>query len=324
MRRLVISPQEWGSQSGYDFLNNDNPAADVENNYHISWSGNELVYERSFRLWEPGRMALSSLGVTDPGPDQPFNVPQLPKGCKIHGVKGHVLVRPGRAAVFYNADTGEFLDPQPDYDDVFAPGLAYGLLTGTDNWSTATAFPAYPPYPPISAPDESEGTNFIDPQQFADFPLYVAAYKGTFNPYGGNFTEGGSIDSGPSDDPDTLLGMDITNPTVIEADRLVWWDMEMCKASHRSREVYVETYVFDGAVKTNFGYKPGTYYSSVKKYPINLDRNWIMSGDQVLWLHFASGIVKTPLFWVEGTTPVPLAYKPAFNIEIVGTMMVSV
>lgn len=289
MKRLIVTPFEWGTQSGYDFLNNDNPDADIENECHVSWSTMATVFERSYRIWEPGRMALSSLGVTDPGPDQPFNVPQIPQGATIHGIKGHLLIMPQRAAVFYNGSTGEPLAVQPDYDDIFAPQGFTG--------------PFVPPY-----------TNeYLDPQQFSRCPFYITMYKGTFNSLGNAYTEGGNIDSGPSDDPDTLTGIDVSNPIALEQERIVWWDMELCTAAHRSRVIRLEG--------TAFTQSPEVYRTHVTKYNLSLDRNWRVSDDQVLWLHIVPGIVCTPLFVQDGGTAVQLMYKPGFNAELVASMM---
>lgn len=328
MKRFIVTPFEWGSLSGYDFLNNDNPDALIENEAHISYADLNTVYERSFRIWEPGRMALSSLGVVDPSPDQQFNVPQIPQGAKIHGIKGTLLITPQKVATFYNADTGEILANQPTYDSVFAPASQQYVWSETDGGFYIPELPLYPSLvgDPVEIPDESFEPrpavwNDNDPQQFCRFPMYITMYKGTFNPYGGNFTEGGNIDSGPTDDPDTLLGVDITNPTVLEQERIVWWDMELCTAAHRSRETKnIQTQQSDHSKFTEYmGHK--TYVRQVTKYNLSLDRNWIVKDDQVLWLHVSPGIVRTPLFVLDNTDVVPLAYRVGCNIELVASML---
>lgn len=330
MKRMIVTPFEWGTTSGYDFLNNDNPEADIVNEAHISYADLHTVFERSYRIWEPGRMALSSLGVVDPSPDQQFNVPQIPQGCKIHGIKGTMLITPQKVATFYNADTGEVLPVQPTYDEVFAPaGQAYWYADNVGTWiaPTNTLYPSgfsTTQYPWNEFFIRTPVLNDNDPQQFCRYPLYITMYKGTFNPYGGNFTEGGSIDSGPSDDPDTLLGIDITNPTVLEQERIVWWDMEMCTAAHRSREDKTLEHRQTDGTSMIWYHGVKTYTRHVTKYNLSLDRNFILKDDQVLWLHVQPGIVRTPLFWLdpEGNI-VPLAYTVGANIELVASMLVT-
>lgn len=299
MQRLIVSPFEWGTNTGYSFLNNANPQSDIQNEAHLSWAPTENTSGRSFRIWEPGRMALSSMGVEDPDPDALLNVPQVPQGAKIHGIKGTMLIMPQRSAIFYNSTTGEQLDPQPAYDDIFAPDLFPYKTAGQ-------------PYYPINA-----AGNTYDPQMFAACPFYITMYKGSYQVYGSQYEEGGVIDSGPSDDPDTLIGIDITNPTTLEQPRIVWWDMQMCTAAHRSRVVRFT----DPALAVPSYLYPEVYRTHVTRYNLSLDRNWIIGDDQVLWLHVEPGIVKTPI--VDPTAAGNIMYRPLFNIELVASMLVT-
>lgn len=313
MKRFMITPFEFGTSSGYDFLNNDNPEADIVHNPHVSFAGATTVFERSFRIWEPGRMALSAMGVVDPTPDQEFNVPQIPQGAKVHGIKGTLIIQPAAVAEFFDAVTGESLDPQPLYRDIFDPWNGVNTVGNqTDQINYRPGF------------SQSDTTLFIqDPQRWARCPFFIAMYKGTYNPYGSTNAEGGNIDSGPNDDPDTLLGVDITNPTVLEQERIVWWDMEMCTVPHRQMRPEAHILGTDGTLNfMRFSYGPWSH--TVTKYNLSLDRNWIVRDDQVLWLVVKSGIVDTGFFWSDGVGNVHrIMYQPAFNVDIVASMLAS-
>lgn len=310
MKRFIVTPFEWGSNSGYDFLNNDNPEADVVNSPHITWGPNNIVFERSYRIWEPGRMALSSLGVVDPDPDQQFNVPQIPQGAKVHGIKGTMTLKGMSAAVFYDALTGEELDPQPTYRQIF--DMMWNQENGT--FDTGLASPWF----------DSTTTSYVrSPSDFCKAPLYICMYKGTYNPYGSTNFEGGNIDSGPSDDPDTLLGVDITNPTVLEQDRIVWWDMTMITMPHRVAMYYpvAADTATENHRRNSLGFSEWRGHS-FHTYNLNLDRNWIVTDDQVLWLHVMPGIVNTGLSWQDplGNNH-QIMYKPGFTTDLVASML---
>lgn len=315
MKRFIVTPFEWGSGSGFDFLNNDNPEADVVHNPHISYAPANLTNQRSFRIWEPGRMALSSMGVLDPGPDQPFNVPQIPQGCKVHGIKGTMLITPAGVAEFFDAVTGESLEEQPQYKEIFDP------WNGEHEFDTSGGVD--PQTVLVRTPFRQSATSsyFMSPQHYAQCPFYITMYKGTFNPYGSTNTEGGNIDSGPSDDPDTLLGVDITNPTVLEQERIVWWDMVMCTVPHRQLS-FSTVYGFDDRAEVQLYPAFGSWSRHVTKYNLNLDRNWIVKDDQVLWLHVMPGIVDTGVFWADSLGAVHrIMYRPSFSVDLVASML---
>lgn len=311
MKRFIVTPYEWGTTTGYNFLNNDNPNADIVVHPHVSYAAATGVFERSFRIWEPGRMALSSMGVTDPDPDQEFNVPQIPQGCKVHGIKGELVYSSTGVATFYDASTGEELDPQPDYRDIFDPWN--GVDTVVDSWND------------VYRPGFKQSATSVDPKDPAAWcraPLYITMYKGTFNPYSNTYVEGASIDSGPNDDPDTLLGVDIVNPTVLEQERIVWWDVAWMTMRHRNLAYLPLRGDTETATAREIAPNFSKWHCPVQRYPLSLDRNWIVKDDQVLWLHIKPGVVDTGFFWQD-----PLGnahrvmYKPHFNVDLIASML---
>lgn len=311
MQRLMIGPFEFGSLSGYDFLNSTNPFASIQVNPHVNYDDGMAAFERSFRVWEPGRMALSSMGVPNDDPTGQFTVPQIPQGCKIHGIKGSVVITPARVAEFYNLIDGTRLDPQPEYDQVFDGSNVDGPIYGVQNQSLVVYNGNLPT---------------LTPSHYAGFPMFITMCKGTFMPLGGTNAEGGSIDSGPNDDPDTLIGLDFTNPSLLESEsRVAWWDMEMFTMPHRDREfTSVVRDIDDLTGVVQHGRRHGPYRKYRKEYRINLSQNWVVRDDQVLWLTFTPGVVNTGVTYLDPILgPVNLGYRGACNYDVIASMLVS-
>lgn len=129
----------------------------------------------------------------------------------------------------------------------------------------------------------------------ARVPVFVAMYKGTIKvshldqeSLDANNEARVSIDSGPYDDPATVIGMDITNPGVLESSRVVWWD---------KFDAWLPVPLNKLPAGSAFMHPAGPVpqLGGPVKYSLSLDRNWRVRKDQVLWLHLMTGALRVPL-----------------------------
>lgn len=309
----MLNPYEFGSMSNLEFLNTDNPDAARPTWPHFDWTvpGTTAVPERSWRVWEPGRMALSELGLLESDPDNPFASEQRVQGASIHGIKGDLFIKPV-AAIFYDADTGVQLAPQPTYNEVFN---FYNVFANNGGIASPSIEWAVPPNTPV--PME------WDPGYWSTAPVFITMYHGSFNVVDDGPDEGGTIDSGPFDDPDTLLSLDITNPTVLESNRMTWWAAEHVTMPHVSpqysgAEVSDPDETFAAAVLSL-----SRWNQPVKKLPLSLSHNFRVGKAQVLWIHVSFGLVGTPLVVDVGGSMHRVAYRPKALYEVLGSMIAS-
>lgn len=288
-RRLILNPYEMGSMSNLEFLNNTNPDSARQTWPHFNWeTSSTSVAERSWRVWEPGRMALSDLGLVEEDPDNTYATEQRTQGCTVRGIKGDIIVKPVNA-VFYDADTGLPFSPPA--------GFKYGDVFGR----------------PIPGAATADGVSQqSDASYFSTAPLFMAMYMGKFSVVDDGVDEGGTIDSGPLDDPDTLLSLDITNPSVIESNRLAWWAMETVTMPTRN-------WTFQSGVPGD-----GSWSHPVKKIPLSLSENFMVAKDKVLWIHLSFGLVATPFLLADSEGSIRrLAYRPTAHFEMVASMIAS-
>lgn len=315
-QRMMLNPYEFGSNSPLEFLNNTNPDSAIQSWPHFDWSApGQGVPERSWRFWEPGRVALSELGLVESDPDQTYATAQRAQGASIFGIKGDLLVKPV-SAIFYDADTGLQLVNQPKYEQVFD---TYELEKISTTWATTANYGTPEPTPPLPMAS--------DPSFWSTTPLFVTMYTGSYSVTNDGYDEGGTIDAGPFDDPDTLMSLDITNPSVLESNRIAWWAMETFTMPHRSGSytgVGFDDLSGAGGARLNLN----TWTQGLRKLPLSLSHNWRIRKNQNLWMHVSFGITATPLILTlpnaEGVnTLYRIAYRAKAHYEIVGSMLVS-
>lgn len=283
MRRLMVAPRQFGSAHGYTWESVETPDT-VPEPHHDYCSLYQDNY--SIRLWEPGRMSLSTPGVYSDG-DSFQEAPQLPMRVEVHGIKGAAYIRmdgsPDGVGRWRDTTTGLLLVPQP------TPQQTYAALSGIPNDQGGNGVNVDPPT-----------LGQADYNQAAHLPMFVALYRGTYKQI--DTTDGWEIDSGPTDDSAVILGLDITNPQVLESSRLDWWDMDMVRLPTYGDTDY--TYFvkngLDGgdSIQRKLRY-PGK--GSFHKYSMDLKANKRLGPDQVLWLHFMTGVVRMPVLRSPGT-----------------------
>lgn len=270
MRRLVVQPRLFGTAQGYNWDKDSHP--EPHNDYC------QLYEEYSVRVWEPTRMTLSTPGVYNgsTGPDA-FEGPQLPTRAHIRGIKGDCWIRFDGTA----EGVGEWLWPS-----TAAAGLAGTPMDPQPDWlSTLAALSGRPMGAGI---DYDNGSTLFDYNPGFYIPVFCALYRGTYKAIDGN--PGWEIDSGPADDPDVLLPLDITSPDVIESGRLDWWALDQVRAPHNT-----VAYAWDNVAEE---YRPalqGPSGGSHHRFSLNLDSNKRVASDQVLWLHWKTGVIKLPV-----------------------------
>lgn len=303
MRRYVVSPYNFGSTDGYGWVddtlgpNLSDPTAQIA--AHHDYCG---LYSKDYsvRIWEPGRHAVSSPGVLDVGAsgDQQFKAPDLPMKVEIHGIKGAAYIRLDGTAqgvgIWRDEQTGDPFVVQPDWQDT------YHALGGRPMFAHMS-------------PDVEDNTHELNPG--FKCPFFVAMYRGTYKQI--DDISGWEIDSGPADDPDTLLSLNITNPQVLESSRLDWWDLDWVRFPH---------WDYDGNSTNTWTKAPAG--GSWLKYSMDLKTNKHLRPDQVLWLHWKQGVVRLPVALPDqaGGTGAPVLTcahytEHKFSISIQATML---
>lgn len=283
MRRYIIQPFNFGSTDGYGW--EDDTGFPEDNEVALAAPHHDYcsLYSRDYsvRVWEPGRHAISQPGVLNAGTggDQ-FRAPEMPMKCTIHGIKGAAYFRfdgskQGVGTWWYVApgeDGGFFQYPvQPDWRDT------YHALAGMPMRR----------YLNFDAHDSLQGAG-QDKNPAFRMPLFCTLYRGTYKQL--DAASGWEIDTGPNDDPDTLIAMNITNPSVLESERIHWWDMDMVQLPYTQGDAAVSS--DDGGLTiTDHSRGPGTLH----KYALNLSENHRLRPDQVLWLHWATGMIRIPV-----------------------------
>lgn len=266
MRRLMIQPRFFGTVNGYEWTATNPP--EPHHDYCQLYSN-----EYSVRLWEPSRLVTSTPGIVDPGAG--YEAPPMPVKAHIRGIKGNAYIRfdgTDDGVGTWLDDTGTPWAPQPSAQDT------YNALAGMPRQPGLGTFETFNPIYDLYADRDRNPATMI--------PLFIALYRGTYKQV--DDAPGWEIDSGPGDDPDTLLAMDITDPSVLESSRLDWWDMDMVPAPRASGFTpLTEDGVFHGVPE-----RPDR--GSMHRYAVNLDANKRVSSDQVLWLHFKTGVIRLP------------------------------
>lgn len=261
MKRLMIQPRLWGSNTGYEW----DPFADPAQPHHDYCQLYSVDY--SVRLWDPGRNSLSEPGVPGIAGVGNFEAVPLPVSAHIHGIKGEARIRFDGTP----EGVGKWLDP--------ATGVPY-INQPTAN-STYAALAGMPGFVANSIDQFGE----CDYSSGVHIPLFVALYRGTYKQI--DNAAGWEIDSGPGDDPDTLLAMDISSPSVLESSRIDWWDIDWVPAPRLA-----EVRPLGGGTQQIRG-RPDR--GSFHKYAVNLSANKRVRSDQVLWLHFKTGVIRLPV-----------------------------
>lgn len=313
MKRLMVQPTQFGANQGYTWNSQDDvdgiPGIEAHHDYC-----NLYRHDYSVRIWEPGRMKYSSPGIYGGSDAQLQVAPELPMTATIHGIKGALYFRfdgsyDGVGTWF--DDNGEPFDSQPTYVDT------YKALSGIPGASEAPTQP---------------GLGYLDCNPAFKMPLFVTLYRGTYKQIDVNV--GWEIDSGPSDDPDTLLSLDISNPQVLESSRIDWWDMDMVRLPHYSIDASLShaspgsdglgIIAPDSPVYSKT-YKPGS--ALLHKYSLDLSQNHRLGPDQVLWLHLRTGCIRLPVLFrpATGDPYVACAYYKAhaFSVSVQASMLVS-
>lgn len=328
-----------------DIVNYQGPAS-FDNAYVAPHYDHARIYvvNKSWRLWEPARNARSASAnvanemgsalrpqlTEDQGGEQvEFHPPNIPsQGALIHGVKGELEFR------FTDSPFRTIFDSDPtDVREQF------GFWVGEDEQALFGGWPGnnlpwpvapedrtwWRPFHAAAVSAEGLPLRFDNTRLFmARVPVFVAMYKGTVKPSNLTLEEADdpnvsrmSIDSGPYDDPSTTIGMDITNPDVLESRRIVWWD---------KFDAWLPVPVVPNPEGHPNAPLPSQLGATVK-YPLNLDRNWRVKKDQVLWLHVQTGTVRVPL--VVAGDPVPWSHQWAtyhghpFTVALHASMLVS-
>lgn len=288
MRRLVVQPRLFGTINGYEW--DPDSAPRPHNDYCQLWYN-----EYSVRVWEPSRMSLSTPGVVGVGTGAYESVP-LPVKAHIRGIKGDAYFRfdgtaQGVGTVLY--DDGTPWNPQP---------------------SAAAIYTALAGMPHVSATDWQEENDW-NPGFY--IPLFCAMYRGTYKSV--DNAPGWEIDSGPGDDPDVLLPLDITSPDVLESGRLDWWALDQVRAPHARIQVERDSgYVIYGGPPLG-----GSHH----RFQLNLDANKRVSSDQILWLHWKTGAIKLPFRYpgVAGGADPEIKcgtyVNHRFNVSVQATML---
>lgn len=289
MRRLVVQPRLFGTMQGYQWDVDSAPRP--HNDYCQLWQ-----YEYSVRVWEPTRMSLSTPGVYGVAGTDYESVP-LPSKAHIRGIKGDAFFRfdgtpQGVGVVLY--DDGTPWNPQPSADQIYEAlgGVPAGTLIGFT------------------------GDEYRDFNPGFYIPLFCAMYRGTYKSI--DTAPGWEIDTGPGDDPDVLLPLDITSPDVLESGRLDWWALDQVRLPHtRTERVWGGETVYNMHNVTS-----GSHH----RFALNLDANKRVSADQVLWLHWKTGAIKLPI-WKPGVATggevqcgTYVGHK--FNVAVHATMLV--
>lgn len=268
MRRMMIDPLNFGTQSGLPY-----ESTGTTNQPHSDYYS-QYTLDHSIRVWEPSRLSLSepALFQTEPGfqgqtPDDAGAVGALvapvSRGVTIHGIKGDIwLMMDGRVATA----GGPFANPVGEWTD-----SASGAVVTVDDDVTYAVL---------------GGTAGRSPQLMC--PFFICMYRGTYKQI--DSATGWEIDSGPADDPDTLLGLDTTSPDVLEEPRMDWWT-----------RVDVP---FPVAVQT-----AGTATNPVlavkrqavqHRVPMDLAANKRLGPNQVLWLHIRTGVIRAQVLDTSG------------------------
>lgn len=293
MRRLVVQPRIFGTVNGYEWDADSNPQP--HNDYCTLYSN-----EYSVRVWEPTRMRTSLPGVEGEAGTAYEAVP-LPVKAHIRGIKGDAWFRfdgteQGVGTWLYadGVGAGTPLNPQPSALDTF------NALAGNP-WVQLV--------PDVTYYDRNPGFYC---------PLFCAMYRGTFKSV--DSSPGWEIDSGPGDDPDVLLPLDITSPDVLESGRLDWWALDQVRFPHARHAVDWGTELITMTQPPSGG--------SHHRFALNLEQNKRLGADQVLWLHWKTGVVRLPVKYTPpagGGDPeviCALYVNHRFNVHVQATMLV--
>lgn len=275
MRRMMVVPTQFGSNSGYNWEDVDT-AQEAHHDYCTLYQD-----DYSIRVWEPGRNRYSEPTYAIPGGTNLQASPEA-RGCTIHGIKGNAYIRLDGTAdgVGRWRDTdGVLLDPQP------SPTQTYDALSGAPFLST--------PYLGITTQAAYEDRNGA-----FSIPIFCALYRGTYKVI--DDQPGWEIDSGPTDDASVLLGLDITDPTVLESGRLDWWDLDFVRLPRN--DVTWDSGGTAGVDGRRYTRIPGGLGGSMHRYALNLDANKRMRADQVLWLHWKTGTIRLPVAVLDAAT----------------------
>lgn len=299
MKRMMVAPYYFGSRTEYGFEGGPSSLGQFQAHHDLC---RKYTPEFSIRVWEPGRNALSMPGYSDYGASTDRGV-ELPLTATIHGIKGHAVITMGMDEDSYGYWTDESGDPvplaaQPNKDatkmavsGIVPPRLRDGGAAG-DYWEPGDGYGG--------VLDMDTYTMFVGQRQQVRIPFFIAMYRGTMKYI--DDQSGAEIDSGPGDDPSVLLGLDITNPSVLESSRLDWWDCEYI-APPSAQNVFSDGMFVEPGVglgpPTNNPTSGYTYTSDTRggyhKYALNLDANKTLGPDQVLWLHWKTGGVRMPV-----------------------------
>lgn len=269
MRRVMIDPLHFGTQSGLPYV--DDPGGNQVNQPHADYSS-LYTLDHSVRIWEPARWGLTEQGggagmfQMEPGfnaqtPDSALLDLQAfpePTAVEIHGIKGDIWIqmghRPFVAGSGFPSVLGEWTDVDTGAPLNVDDNDAWDALGGTDD-------------------------SFRDDRLYC--PVFIAMYRGTYKQI--DDLSGWEIDSGPADDPDTLLGLDISSPSVLESLRIDWWT--------RVEVPFPAAYPVETGVVNPV--KATTSRRIHTRIPMDLSANKRLGANQVLWLHLRTGVVRT-------------------------------
>lgn len=280
MRRLMVEPMNWGTQSGNAWggdVGGGTPPPLIQP--HIDYV-EQYTLDHSIRIWEPGRLSLSEPALFQMAPGYQGQTPAgsgltvVPEaiGVTIHGIKGDIFL--GMAGRSFTAGSGfptvlgEFTDPESDLPYTVTEESAWRALGGANDIGTGTKVRSGPLF----------------------MPVFICMYRGTYKQLDDN--TGWEIDSGPADDPDTLLGLDISAPSVLEDPRMDWW----CQV-----EVPFPSYQFDKLddLTEEYTFLAARPTRPMIRVPMNLEQNKRLGPNQVLWLHVRTGVIRC---WVLADT----------------------
>lgn len=295
MKRLVIQPRVFGSVNGYEWDPDSAPKA--HNDYC------QLYYsEYSTRVWEPTRMTTSTPGVA--GGTFGYESTAIATKAHIRGIKGEAHFR------FDGTEQGVGVVLDEDgvpWAQQPTPAQIYSALAGV------------PSMPALDSPFPS-----LDWNPGFYIPLFCAMYRGTFKSI--DNAPGWEIDTGPGDDPDVLLPLDITSPDVLESGRLDWWALDQVRLPHSALQREYTTNVGGGnlGMVNSAGFpRSGSHH----RFALNLDANKRVASNQVLWLHWKTGVVRLPFLGSPSATGTPevqcgLYVNHRFNAYVHATMLV--
>lgn len=272
MRRLVVQPRLFGTVNGYEWDVDSNPKP--HNDYCQLWD------EYSIRVWEPTRMKLSTPGVVG-DPSAFYESIALPTKAHIRGIKGDAHIRfdgtEAGVGTWLWADgpgEGTLLNPQP------SAAQTYNALGGVP-WAKYLVDQTF-----TTSRDWNPGFYI---------PVFCAMYRGTYKSI--DNSPGWEIDTGPGDDPDVLLPLDITSPDVLESGRLDWWTLDQVRAPH-SRWDITRSLDWNGAGdNATIALETWPAGGSHFRFSMNLDANKRVASDQILWLHWKTGVIKLPVVY---------------------------